>query len=181
LSPPLQAKLEQFKRLKLDPAHPRHFNDELMANRTFRNPHLYAKLVEHVDVDERATNFSRARWDPTAVRPEWFADRIGASRHPQLRRALTRLAPSILSECLMNLALASAVPETCPTLSVRYRRTQPSDKRPCTSNSRKPRRHRSEAVSISRPPRQNSPGLGATVNGIHMLVRGQASRTELTM
>ena len=48
-----------------------------MMNRSFRNPHLYAKLVEFVDVDEKATNFPRDVWDPTDVREEWFADKIG--------------------------------------------------------------------------------------------------------
>lgn len=74
-----QAKLAQFHALKRDPARPKHFNDSLMSNRSFRNPHLYAKLVEFVDVDERATNFSAAVWDPHDVREEWFADRIGTS------------------------------------------------------------------------------------------------------
>jgi len=48
-----------------------------MMNRSFRNPHLYAKLVEFVDVDEKATNFPRDVWDPTDMREEWFADKIG--------------------------------------------------------------------------------------------------------
>ena len=48
-----------------------------MANRAFRNPHLYAKLVEFVDVDERTSNFPAHVWDPLDVREEWFADRIG--------------------------------------------------------------------------------------------------------
>jgi hypothetical protein len=48
-----------------------------MSNRSFRNPHLYAKLVEFVDVNERITNFPKDLWDPDDVRPEWFADRIG--------------------------------------------------------------------------------------------------------
>lgn len=51
-----------------------------MSNRSFRNPHLYTKLVEFVDVDERTTNFSRDLWDPNDVKPEWFADRIGTCR-----------------------------------------------------------------------------------------------------
>ena len=50
-----------------------------MSNRSFRNPHLYAKLVEFVDVDERVTNFPRGVWDPTDVQDDWFADRIGTS------------------------------------------------------------------------------------------------------
>ena len=56
---------------------PRHFNDSLMSNRSFRNPHLYATLVDFIDVDERTTNFPTSVWNPNDVEPEWFADRIG--------------------------------------------------------------------------------------------------------
>lgn len=79
-----QAKLAQFHTLKRDPEQPKHFNDSLMSNRSFRNPHLYAKLVEFADVDERATNFPREIWDPHDVREEWFADKIGPSVSPGL-------------------------------------------------------------------------------------------------
>ncbi|TFY55017.1 hypothetical protein EVJ58_g8516 [Rhodofomes roseus] len=72
----LEAKLTQFMSLKRDPNDPKHFNDSLMSNRSFRNPHLYTRLVEFVDVDERATNFPEELWDPTDVREEWYADRI---------------------------------------------------------------------------------------------------------
>lgn len=74
--PTLVAKLSQFHALKKDPANPKHFNDSLMSNRSFRNPHLYAKLVEFVDVDERATNFPKEIWDPMDVNYEWFAEQI---------------------------------------------------------------------------------------------------------
>lgn len=52
-----------------------------MSNRSFRNPHLYAKLVEFVDVDERTTNFPPSLWDPNDMCDDWFADRIGARHH----------------------------------------------------------------------------------------------------
>jgi len=72
----IEAKLAQFNALKRDPQNPKHFNDSLMSNRSFRNPHLYAKLVEFVDVDERTTNFPPDIWNPDDVEDEWFADRI---------------------------------------------------------------------------------------------------------
>lgn len=75
-----QTKVAQFLALKRGPENPRHFNDSLMSNRSFRNPHLYATLVEFVDVDERTTNFPTNIWDPNDVEPEWYADRIGTSR-----------------------------------------------------------------------------------------------------
>jgi len=74
--PELEAKLAQFQTLKRDPENPKHFNDSLMANRSFRNPHLYAKLVEFADVDESATNFPKDVWDPHDIREEWRAERI---------------------------------------------------------------------------------------------------------
>lgn len=48
-----------------------------MSNRSFRNPHLYAKLVEFVDVDERTSNFPKEIWDPYDVKEEWYAEKIG--------------------------------------------------------------------------------------------------------
>ncbi|KAJ3515547.1 hypothetical protein NLJ89_g1693 [Agrocybe chaxingu] len=74
--PALQAKLAKFAALKQDPVNPKHFNDSLMSNRSFRNPHLYTKLVEFVNVDERATNFPQDIWSPNDVKPDWFADQI---------------------------------------------------------------------------------------------------------
>jgi len=78
----LQTKLAQFCSLKKDPINPKHFNDTLMSNRSFRNPHLYAKLVEFVDIKECITNSPKDLWDPSDVRPEWFADRIGVAFFP---------------------------------------------------------------------------------------------------
>ncbi|KAA1472384.1 HCNGP-domain-containing protein [Dentipellis sp. KUC8613] len=74
--PAVETKLAHFNSLKRDPTQPKHFNDSLMSNRSFRNPHLYAKLVEFVAVDERSTNFPKEVWDPDDVVDDWFAGRI---------------------------------------------------------------------------------------------------------
>lgn len=74
--PAIKIKLAHFSTLKHDPDNPKHFNDSLMSNRSFRNPHLYTKLVEFVDVDERLTNFPKNIWDPEDVSEDWFADKI---------------------------------------------------------------------------------------------------------
>lgn len=78
--PEVEAKLMHFHTLKNDGNAPKHFNDSLMMNRSFRNPHLYAKLVEFADVDEKATNFPRDVWDPTDMREEWYADKIAEAQ-----------------------------------------------------------------------------------------------------
>lgn len=85
--PALETKLAQFHTLKRDPINPRHFNDSLMSNRSFRNPHLYTKLVEFVDVDERVTNFPRGLWDPYDVQPEWYADHIAEVQKARAEKA----------------------------------------------------------------------------------------------
>jgi len=72
--PAVEAKFAQFRELKANKG--RHFNDALMGSRAFRNPHLYANLVEFVDVRETATNFPPALWDPFDVRADWYADKI---------------------------------------------------------------------------------------------------------
>lgn len=102
--PALVTKLAQFQALKRDPTHPKHFNDSLMSNRSFRNPHLYAKLVEFAEVDERATNFPREIWDPYNVKPEWYADQIAelqkvraeqqAATQPEGKRCYINFTPS---------------------------------------------------------------------------------------
>ncbi|KAH7886968.1 HCNGP-like protein-domain-containing protein [Phlebopus sp. FC_14] len=72
-----------------DPENPKHFNDSLMSNRSFRNPHLYAKLVEFVDIDERTTNFPTHIWDPSDVEPEWYADKIAELQKARSEQAAT--------------------------------------------------------------------------------------------
>jgi len=72
-----QAKIQQFRSLK---AQGKHFNDNLMANKAFRNPHIYRKLVEFVGVDEKGTQFPRSMWDPHDVRDEWFADSLASQQ-----------------------------------------------------------------------------------------------------
>ncbi|KAF6748093.1 HCNGP-like protein-domain-containing protein [Ephemerocybe angulata] len=78
------AKLAKFLELKRDPTNPKHFNDSLMSNRSFRNPHLYANLVDWANVDEKVTNFPQDIWNPHDLDPEWYADRITEA---QKRRA----------------------------------------------------------------------------------------------
>ncbi|KAF8492118.1 hypothetical protein JB92DRAFT_1245433 [Gautieria morchelliformis] len=50
-----------------------------MSNRTFRNPHLYAKLVEFVDVDEKSTNIPKGCWDMGDL-DGWNAEKIALAQ-----------------------------------------------------------------------------------------------------
>ncbi|KAJ7837291.1 HCNGP-domain-containing protein [Mycena leptocephala] len=95
--PALQTKLAQFHALKTStPA--KHFNDSLMGSRAFRNPHLYAKLVEFVDVDERTTNFPPALWDPAAVDASWYADVLAQNQKSRAEQQAAAQAPGKRSQ-----------------------------------------------------------------------------------
>ena len=78
-----------------------------MASRAFRNPHLYAKLVEFVGADERATNFPPNVWGPADLRPEWYADQIGVFSRCKPQCALFTDLPGPLRLYLMSCALTS--------------------------------------------------------------------------
>lgn len=72
VDPALQAKLDHFHKLKEEQG--THFNQSLLRNRSFRNPHIYAKLVQWVGVEETASAFSEMskgeEKDPDRV---WFS------------------------------------------------------------------------------------------------------------
>ncbi|CAE6419951.1 unnamed protein product [Rhizoctonia solani] len=66
----LAAKISKFLALKKQGTH---FNDILMKNKSFNNPHIYAKLVDFVEVDETGTNFPKNVWNPHDIRPECYS------------------------------------------------------------------------------------------------------------
>lgn len=70
-----QAKLANFHNLRLSRG--LHFNDSLHASKAFRNPRIYAKLVEFVDVDETGSNWDKEIWDAKAIGPDASSNRLG--------------------------------------------------------------------------------------------------------
>ncbi|TFK17388.1 hypothetical protein FA15DRAFT_676093 [Coprinopsis marcescibilis] len=105
--PKLLEKLALFHSIKRRPANPQHFNDTLMANRDFRNPHIYANLVNWAGVsDERATNFPKELWDPHDVPPEWFADNIAEAQKRKAEKDSASQAPGKRSH--INFASSSS-------------------------------------------------------------------------
>ncbi|KAI8384293.1 HCNGP-like protein-domain-containing protein [Radiomyces spectabilis] len=49
-------------------------NDHLQRNKAFRNPRIYTKLVEFVDVDECGSNFPKDDYDPHGFPKESYID-----------------------------------------------------------------------------------------------------------
>lgn len=79
VDPSLHARLAQFHTLKdpppsEDPSEPdlvpTHFNASLLANRSFRNPHLYEKLVRYLGIQERQSGYQFAQAPPPEVAAE---------------------------------------------------------------------------------------------------------------
>ncbi|CAG8440477.1 10952_t:CDS:2 [Acaulospora colombiana] len=76
----LQEKIAHFHQLKSKGIF---FNENLLKNKAFRNPHIYNKLVEFVELDEIGSNFDRAIFDPYGFPPEAFADQLAEAQKKQ--------------------------------------------------------------------------------------------------
>ncbi|GAA99239.1 uncharacterized protein L969DRAFT_93701 [Mixia osmundae IAM 14324] len=87
VSETLEAKLATFHELKSTGIH---FNDTLVRNKAFRNPHILSKLVDFLNIDEKTSNFPKSVWDAQhGLPPEASASRIAEA---QKRRAEERTA-----------------------------------------------------------------------------------------
>ncbi|KAI9318634.1 hypothetical protein BX666DRAFT_1876822 [Dichotomocladium elegans] len=51
-------------------------NDHLERNKAFRNPRIYAKLVEFIELDEIGSNFDKSEFDPHGFPPDATIDGI---------------------------------------------------------------------------------------------------------
>ncbi|KAG0267138.1 hypothetical protein BG011_008429 [Mortierella polycephala] len=75
INPDVQAKMEQFHHVKVTRGI--HFNQSLMRNKNFRNPHIYASLVGMVALNETGSNFEKTEFfDFEGYGPESYATGI---------------------------------------------------------------------------------------------------------
>ncbi|KAJ9103201.1 hypothetical protein QFC21_002624 [Naganishia friedmannii] len=81
----LQAKVSNFLKMKVE--QDRHINTTLLASTAFTNPHIYTKLVEFVDIDERGSAFPGGGWLTRRGLerriPEWGAKALSAQQKAQ--------------------------------------------------------------------------------------------------
>lgn len=101
----LAAKVAKFLALKKQGTH---FNDILMRNKSFNNPHIYAKLVDFVDVDETGTNFPKNMWDPHDVQPEWYAEELATAQKKRSTEVAAAQAPGKRSRIAFSASAASS-------------------------------------------------------------------------
>ncbi|KAI9234243.1 MAG: hypothetical protein BYD32DRAFT_95676 [Podila humilis] len=70
------AKMEQFQNIKATRGI--HFNQSLMKNKNFRNPHIYSSLVDLVALNEIGSNFDKKEFfDFEGYGPECYAAGLG--------------------------------------------------------------------------------------------------------
>lgn len=100
----LAAKVSKFLALKKQGTH---FNDILMRNKSFNNPHIYAKLVDFVEVDETGSNFPKNMWDPHDVQPEWYAEELAAAQKKRSAEVSASQAPGKRSRITFSASAAS--------------------------------------------------------------------------
>ncbi|KAF9316098.1 hypothetical protein BG003_002348 [Podila horticola] len=76
INPTVQAKMEQFQNIKVTRGI--HFNQSLMKNKNFRNPHIYSSLVGLVALNEIGSNFEKKEFfDFEGYGPECYAAGLG--------------------------------------------------------------------------------------------------------
>ncbi|KAG0031523.1 hypothetical protein BGZ81_001071 [Podila clonocystis] len=81
INPTVQAKMEQFQNIKVTRGI--HFNQSLMKNKNFRNPHIYSSLVDLVALNEIGSNFEKKEFfDFEGYGPECYA--AGLARELEL-------------------------------------------------------------------------------------------------
>ncbi|CAE6374059.1 unnamed protein product [Rhizoctonia solani] len=109
----LSAKISKFLALKKQGTH---FNDILMKNKSFNNPHIYAKLVDFVEVDETGTNFPKGMWDPHDIQPEWYAEEIATAQKKRSAETAAAQAPGKRSRIAFDTASSSSTSSIHPSV-----------------------------------------------------------------
>jgi hypothetical protein len=92
VDPKLKEKLARFHTMKDE--QDTHFNESLMRTRAFHNPHIYAKLVEWLDIDESASAYQHmckdvdvdAIWTATQASRKHLLQEGDAERLDDLQR-----------------------------------------------------------------------------------------------
>ncbi|PLW04731.1 hypothetical protein PCANC_24853 [Puccinia coronata f. sp. avenae] len=73
INPDLINKITRFKALREQGIY---FNDNLVKSKSYRNPNIYAKLVEFLNISETSTNFDPTFWHPTGFPPSASAESL---------------------------------------------------------------------------------------------------------
>ncbi|KAJ1973002.1 hypothetical protein H4R35_004357 [Dimargaris xerosporica] len=81
--PDVQARFSQWQTMMADGTD---FNTQLYCNKSFRNPHLCAKFIEFLELDEFGSNFPTAVFDPRALSRAQYLEDMARAQQAQADR-----------------------------------------------------------------------------------------------
>ncbi|OMJ25909.1 hypothetical protein AYI69_g4134 [Smittium culicis] len=69
----LTEKFRNWEKLKKEGIN---FNDQLLKNKNFRNPNIYAKFIENLDIVETGSNFDIRKYNPSSFPESVYSDNL---------------------------------------------------------------------------------------------------------
>eukprot|EP01147_Barroeca_monosierra_P010238 gene10238-2394_t len=85
--------------------------EKITNNKQYRNPSIYEKLIQRMDIDEFGSNLDRSIYDPHKWIEDEFGDRLGdaqQSRHVAVQKAAHPTSPAIIDTAEMRRAIETA-------------------------------------------------------------------------
>ncbi|KAJ1655583.1 SAP30-binding protein [Dispira simplex] len=121
--PEVQTKFSQWHELMQQGAS---FNSQLLHNKKYRNPHIYAKLIEFLDLDETGSNFPTSFFDPKAFTRQAYAEELARQQDQQDRQRTQRQQQGDRT----HIVFSSSSEPPSRTLDISHRTPGQSEHRP---------------------------------------------------
>ncbi|KAI9306941.1 HCNGP-like protein-domain-containing protein [Cunninghamella echinulata] len=103
-------------------------NEHLQRNKSFRNPRIYAKLVEFVDIDEIGSNFPKDQFDPKGFPESSYMDGILETQRQIAEEKAQRAAQGRSQLAFVPSSTSSSTPPSIssPSISIPKQNTTAS-------------------------------------------------------
>ncbi|KAJ2402836.1 hypothetical protein GGI23_000430 [Coemansia sp. RSA 2559] len=108
----LQEKFAHWHALKRQGAN---FNEALMRNKTFRNPDIYKRLVDHLDLEETGSNMSPDGFDAATLRKDFTAESLASEQERRAREYAARRTAEAAANGMRKVQFHSAGHQTAPS------------------------------------------------------------------
>ncbi|KAJ2656578.1 hypothetical protein IWW48_004943 [Coemansia sp. RSA 1200] len=101
----LQDKFSHWHVLKHQGAN---FNDALMRNKTFRNPNIYKRLVDHLDLEETGSNMPPDGFDSATLRNDFNVKDLASDQERRAREYAARKTAEAAANGIRKIQFQSA-------------------------------------------------------------------------
>ncbi|KAJ2869152.1 hypothetical protein GGI22_000425 [Coemansia erecta] len=91
------------------------FNEALMRNKTFRNPDIYKRLVDHLDLEETGSNMSPDGFDAATLRKDFTAESLASEQERRAREYAARRTAEAAANGMRKVQFHSAGHQTAPS------------------------------------------------------------------